>query len=117
MFHFCAGYRPRHYACGERQEAIGEAVNIGNEREVTILELAEMIKSITNSNSQIIKQPYQDYYGHNYEDTPRRQPDVCKAKRILGFSADTPLEEGLKATIDWCRANYSVGKVTPAPGR
>jgi UDP-glucose 4-epimerase len=93
----------------DRQEAIGEAVNIGNEREITILQLAQMIKSITGSNSEIVTQPYHDYYGQNYEDTPRRQPDVRKAKKVLGFSADTSLETGLKETIDWCRENYSVG--------
>jgi len=95
---------------GDRQEAIGEAVNIGNEREVSILELAEMVKRITGSNSKIVTMPYHDYYGQNYEDTPRRQPDIRKAKRVLGFSADTSLEVGLKETIAWCRENYSVTK-------
>jgi UDP-glucose 4-epimerase len=95
---------------GDRQEAIGEAINIGNEREVTILQLAQMVKSITGSNSTIVTQPYHDYYGQNYEDTPRRQPDVRKAKNLLGFSADTSLEQGLRDTIDWCRSNYKVTK-------
>lgn len=98
---------------GDMHEVIGEAVNIGNENEVTILQLAEMIKSITCSKSKIVTIPYRDYYGQNYEDTPRRQPDVKKARRLLGFSADTPLDVGLQETVAWCRENYSVGQNSP----
>lgn len=93
---------------GERTEAIGEAINIGNHHEITILELAGIIKRITGSNSPIVTMPYRDYYGQNYEDTPRRQPDVRKAQSLLGFSADTPLEIGLEKTIQWCREHYEV---------
>ena len=52
--------------------------------------------------------PYRDYYGQNYEDTPRRRPDVRKAQRLLGFSADTAFDAGLRETIDWCREHYTV---------
>lgn len=90
--------------------AIGEAINIGNENEVTILALAQMIKSITGSSSEIVTMPYRDYYGQNYEDTPRRQPDVRKAQRLLDFSANTSLEDGLMKTIEWCRENYVVAQ-------
>ena len=93
---------------GEKPEALGEAFNVGNEREITILELAEQVKELCNSRSEIRCIPYRDYYGHNYEDTPRRKPDLTKSRSVLGFEPQVQLEEGLKRTIDWCRQNYTV---------
>lgn len=90
------------------REAEGEVLNIGNSREVTILQLAELIKKITRSLSPIQFVPYSDYYGQSYEDTPRRVPSVKKAKEMAGFEAKTPLEKGLEKTIEWCKENYTV---------
>lgn len=94
----------------EKPEAIGEAFNIGSHNEITILELAHLIKRLTGSSSEIVTIPYQDYYGQSYEDTPRRRPDVRKAQRLLGFTAQYGLEEGLKETIAWCRDHYAVAR-------
>lgn len=93
---------------GEKPEALGEAFNVGNEREITILELAEKVKELCNSRSEIRCIPYRDYYGHNYEDTPRRKPDLTKSRSVLGFEPQVQLEEGLRRTIEWCRQNYTV---------
>lgn len=98
---------------GEKPEALGEAFNIGNENEVTILELANRIKDLCGSKSEIRCIPYRDYYGHNYEDTPRRKPDMTKSKSVLGFEAQNSLEEGLKKTIAWCKKNYTIREAKP----
>lgn len=90
------------------KEAEGEVLNIGNSKEVTILQLAELIKKITRSTSPIQFVAYSDYYGQSYEDTPRRVPSVKKAKERTGFEAKTPLEEGLEKTIAWCKENYTI---------
>jgi UDP-glucose 4-epimerase len=94
----------------EVQGALGEAINIGSENEVSILELAQRIKHHTGSESRIVTIPYRDYYGQNYEDTPRRRPNGQKAQRLLGFTADTTLDAGLQQTIAWCREHYSVAR-------
>ncbi|MDI6811441.1 MAG: SDR family oxidoreductase [archaeon] len=76
------------------EDAEGEVVNIGNEEEVRIIELAEMIKKLTNSSSEIV-------FSELPEDDPwRRKPDISKAKRILGWAPKVGLEEGLRKTIE-----------------
>jgi len=87
------------------EEANGEVFNIGREEETTILQLAEMVKKITGSSSQIIFVPYDDLYGSHFEDPRRRLPDASKAGRLLGFKAQVPLAEGLKKTVAWFREN------------
>lgn len=85
------------------KEAEGQSFNIGNNRETTILELAQLIKGLTGSPSEIVHVPYARAYDANFEETRRRVPDVRKAERLLGFRAEVPLEEGLKRTIDCLR--------------
>lgn len=84
-------------------EGEGQVFNVGCGREVSILELAQIVKSLTGSASPIEHIRYRDYFGPNFEDIPRRVPDVEKARRVLGFEAKVPLEEGLKVTIAWMR--------------
>jgi nucleoside-diphosphate-sugar epimerase len=70
-------------------------VNLGNAREITILELAKMVISLCRSRSKIIFQPLPD------DDPTRRCPDISKAKAVLGWEPLVSLEEGLKKTISW----------------
>jgi len=75
--------------------AMGEVVNIGNSEEMTILELAEIIRRLTNSNSPLKFHP-------PLPDDPRRRcPDISKAKKLLNWEPKVELEEGLKKTIEW----------------
>ena len=82
-----------------------EPVNIGNPMELTILEFAERIRSITGSKSQIVKKPLP------VDDPQQRRPDITRAKKILGWEPRVSLEDGLKETIRWFQANLD------APGR
>lgn len=92
---------------GEKKEAVGNAFNIGNNRETSIEELARIIISLTGSKSEITYTPYKEAYGNGYEDTRRRIPDITKAEKRLGFSPMISLEEGLKKTIDWAKENFT----------
>ncbi|MHA2393647.1 MAG: UDP-glucuronic acid decarboxylase family protein [Promethearchaeota archaeon] len=82
-----------------KDEAIGEVINLGNDKEYTILELATIIKDLTNSNSEIIFKPLP------IDDPVRRCPDITKAKKILNWEPKTSLEDSLKKTIAWFKDN------------
>ncbi len=85
------------------KEAVGQVFNIGSNREATILELAALIRQVTGSASEIVHVPYEAAYGPAFEETRRRVPDVTRAREVLGFEAQTVLEEGLRRTLEWFR--------------
>jgi UDP-glucuronate decarboxylase len=70
-------------------------VNLGNPRETSILELAEIILRLTGSRSKLIFLPLPS------DDPKRRMPDISLAKRALGWEPKVELEEGLKRTIEY----------------
>jgi UDP-glucose 4-epimerase len=69
----------------------GEVINIGNDCEITINALAQLVKEITGSDSEIAHLPYEAAYGPGFEDMFRRLPSVEKLKRLVGFRPQTPL--------------------------
>lgn len=73
----------------------GELVNIGNDKQFSILELAKMILKKTGSDSKII------YESLPKDDPKMRSPDITKARRLLGWEPKVPLEEGLDNYIGW----------------
>lgn len=74
-----------------------EPVNIGNPREMTVTEMAEIIIKFTGSKSKIIHELLP------VDDPKVRQPDINRASSILGWEPKFPIEEGIKITIDWFR--------------
>lgn len=76
----------------------GEIFNLGNSREYTVLELAQKIKQLTDSESEIkMVEPLPE------DDPLKRQPDITKAKEKLGWEPKVTLEEGLKKLIEYVR--------------
>ena len=74
-------------------------VNLGNPREMTILQLAHEVLRVTGSCSQIALIHPQD---ERIKDDPQvRQPDISKARQILGWEPRVPLDEGLRRTVRW----------------
>ena len=67
------------------QEQWGEIYNVGNEQEITIMELAETVKRITGSKSEIVTIPYREAYEEGFEDMLRRVPDLGKIKAAIGY--------------------------------
>ncbi len=92
--------------CGSLPQAVGRVFNVGADQEVSILELARLVISITGSGSDVKLVSYESAYPRGFEDTPRRVPDVSLAREVLGFSAVVPIAEGMRSTVEWCRANY-----------
>jgi len=77
----------------DSKDAVGEVFNIGNDREISIMELAQLVISKTGSSSSIVSKSYDDAYGAGFEDMSRRVPDIAKIKRVLGWSPKLGLEE------------------------
>jgi UDP-glucose 4-epimerase len=77
----------------ETDKAVGEVVNIGTDREITIEGLAQMVKQRTGSISPITYTPYDQAYEPGFEDMMRRVPCVDKLERLTGFRPATTLEE------------------------
>jgi len=94
---------------GTVQEAAGQIFNIGSDREIAIGELAERIRALTGSRSEIVHMPYTSAYGPDFEETRRRVPDVTRARQVLGFEAQTALDEGLMRTLEWFRREEESG--------
>lgn len=83
----------------ESNSTKGEVFNIGNPMEITILELAQIIKRLAKSNGEIVFS--QDL---PQDDPKKRCPNVFKAHKILGWKSKIVLEEGLLKTIDYFRS-------------
>jgi len=80
--------------------AQGEIVNIGSPHEISILNLAEKVKSIVGSSSPIVKVPYDQAYPEGgFEDMRRRVPCICKISRLTGWSPTTSLDDMIARTI------------------
>jgi UDP-glucuronate decarboxylase len=75
----------------------GEVVNIGNDKEIRIIDLAKLVIKLINSKSKITFKPLPP------DDPKRRCPDLRKAKKLLHFKPKVGLEEGLKRMIKWCQ--------------
>jgi len=79
------------------RSAFHQPVNIGNPREMTLREMAVVIKKMTGSRSRLIFKPFP-------QDDPRqRQPNISRARKVLKWGPKVGLEEGLSATVSWFR--------------
>jgi UDP-glucuronate decarboxylase len=79
-------------------EAQGQVINIGNTNETTVLELADKVIGCTGSKSEILFQPLPE------DDPLRRNPDISKARDILGWEPKTSLDYGLQRMVEWVRS-------------
>jgi nucleoside-diphosphate-sugar epimerase len=74
-------------------KASGQVFNVGSDFEVSIRELAEMVRAEADSESPIVLVPYEEAYTEGFEDMERRIPDVSKLERVIGFRPSTPLAQ------------------------
>ena len=80
--------------------AVGQVFNIGSNEEVSILQLAEKVKEVAQSQSEIRMIPYEQAYAKGFEDMQRRVPDVRKLESTIGFRPKTPLDTIVRDVVD-----------------
>lgn len=102
-------------ALAQHPEGVGQVYNLGGKLEITINELAALVKKMTNSSSEIVHIPYDQAYEEGFEDMPRRIPDITKAKRIIGFEPTVDIVGMLERVIESCRDLY-FGPLDPDTG-
>jgi UDP-glucose 4-epimerase len=81
--------------------AIGQVFNVGNPEEVTILELANRVRQLANSESEIVLVPYEQAYDAGFEDMPRRVPNLQKIRSLIDYEPHVDLNEILRRVIDY----------------
>ena len=87
----------------EHPQAVGEVYNIGSDHEISILELAERIKYLTESASGIVFVPYDEAYEAGFEDMMRRVPDIAKIRALIGYNPKVDLDSMLSSIIEYHR--------------
>jgi nucleoside-diphosphate-sugar epimerase len=85
-------------------ETAGEILNIGNPREITINNLVTKLEEITGIHVE------RRYLPFPKSGTPRRVPDISKAVRLMGYTPQVSLHDGLVRTYEWCREALETNK-------
>jgi len=79
----------------EHPDAAGQVFNVGGQEEVSIRRLADRVKTITNSPSELVYVPYSEAYAAGFEDMHRRVPDTTRIHQLLGWTPEVTLAETL----------------------
>ena len=87
----------------DSDEALGQVFNVGNNHQISIMNLAKKVIEIIGSKSEISKLPYSEAYPAGFEDMQRRVPDISKIKNALGWSPEIGLEQIIKDIADFHR--------------
>ncbi len=80
----------------ESEQAVGQVFNVGNNQQISIMDLAKKVIELTNSKSKIIRVPYTEAYPEGFEDMQRRVPDISKINTVLGWSPQIGLDQIVK---------------------
>ena len=80
----------------DSDKAIGEVFNVGNNEQISIMDLAKKVIAVTGSSSAIEMMDYEKAYPAGFEDMERRVPDISKIKRVLGWQPEIGLEQIIK---------------------
>ena len=80
----------------DSEKAIGEVFNVGNNQQITIMELAKKVIELTGSTSTIEKIAYEKAYPEGFEDMQRRVPNISKIKQVLGWTPEINLDQIIK---------------------
>jgi UDP-glucose 4-epimerase len=88
--------------------AVGNVFNVGADEEVTMNQLAELVRDMAGSRSPIVHVPYNEAYPAGFEDMARRVPDVRKLERTIGFRPRTPLRQIVADVLAYERAHTNL---------
>ncbi len=84
--------------------AVGEVFNVGSNHEITIADLAALVKQLTGSKSPVVFIPYTQAYGEGFEDMARRVPNLKKIRALIGYEASMSLPRILAGVVEFHRA-------------
>jgi UDP-glucose 4-epimerase len=96
-------------ALAGRGDAVGQVFNIGSEEEISIADLAYLVKDKTRSSSPVVFVPYDRAYEEGFEDMPRRVPDLSKIHRLVQYQPTVNLSATLDAIIEYYRPRVAQG--------
>jgi UDP-glucose 4-epimerase len=85
----------------QTEKAVGEVINLGSDREITIEELALKVREITKSTSEIQYIPYDRAYEEGFEDMRRRVPDLTKIKKLIDYAPQYSLEDIIRDVVEY----------------
>ena len=80
----------------DSEKAVGQVFNVGNNKQISIMELAKKVIKLTGSTSSIEKIAYEKAYPEGFEDMQRRVPDISKIKQVLGWTPEINLDQIIK---------------------
>lgn len=88
----------------QHPSAVGEVFNIGHTKEISMHDLAVLVKNITGSDSEIIFVPFEEAYAPGFEDMRRRLPDIAKIQKLIGYRPTLDLPDMLERIVAYYRA-------------
>ena len=80
----------------DSEKSIGQVFNIGNNQQISIIDLAKTVIEITGSKSEIVKVPYSQAYSKGFEDMQIRVPDISKINQFFGWAPRIELNQIVK---------------------
>jgi UDP-glucose 4-epimerase len=101
----------------EHPGAYGEVFNVGHTDEISIYELATLVKTMTDSPSEIVFIPYEQAYESGFEDMARRLPDLTKIQQAIGYHPTLDLPRMLEWLIAYYRIELELPAATEKPAR
>lgn len=82
---------------GENDAAVGKVFNIGSDEEITIKNLADLVRDVTHSTSPVVYRSYKEIYGDEFEDMLRRVPDLSRVRKAVGYAPSKTLRQIVEA--------------------
>ena len=98
----------------QSQKAVGQVFNVGNPEEISILQLAHLVRKMAQSNSEIRVIPYDQAYQPGFEDMERRVPSVDKIIRLIGFTPRYKLHDTIKRMMEAWKEEAAFATVNAA---
>lgn len=85
-------------------DAVGDVFNVGSDEEISIADLAQLVKDTTRSNSEIVHLPFEEAYDKNFEDLYRRVPDISKIRALISFKPTMSSRQIVESVVNYYRS-------------
>jgi len=99
----------------EHPQAVGQIFNVGSAEEISIRELAMLVKAMTGSASPIEYIPYEEAYEEGFEDMHRRVPDISRIRNLLNFEPSHDIRQIVKCVISYFDAQVEERSLIATP--